>query len=95
MTTKFLVNYNISSQFQCSRLVLKLDFFREFFFFFKGRVQNAARQDLIKYLYFITVIYLAQYVLSHGSVWIQGMFSLQTARPGKFCVSPGWVESSQ
>lgn len=70
-------------------------FLEFFFFFFKGRVQNAARQDLIKYLYFITVIYLAQYVLSHGSVWMQGMFSLQTARPGKFYVSPGWVECSQ
>lgn len=86
MTTEFLVNYNIGSQFQISFEV-------DFFFF--GRVQNTARQDLIKYLYFITVIYLAQYVLSHGLVWTQGIFSFQAARCGELCVSPGQVENRQ
>lgn len=87
MTTEFLVNYNIGSQFQIS--------FEVGFFFFFGRVQNTARQDLIKYLYFITVIYLAQYVLSHGFVWTQGIFSFQAARCGEFCVSTGQVENRQ
>lgn len=86
MTTEFLVNYNIGSEFQISF---------EVGLFFLGRVQNTARQDLIKYLYFITIIYLAQYVLSHGFVWIQGIFSFQTARLGKLCTSTGQVENSQ
>lgn len=85
MTTQFLVNYNIGSQFQISFEVR----------LFLGRVQNAARQDLIKYLYFITVIYVAQYILSHGFVWIQGIFSFQTARLGKLCTSTEQVENSQ
>lgn len=89
MTTEFLANSNTGTV--SFRLVLKLDFF----FGGGGKGQNIARQDLIKYLYFITAIYLAQYVLSHGFLWIQGIFSFQTARLGKLCTSTGQVESSQ